>query len=78
MKLVIEVLSRSLKNLEAEETNILNSIDELNQHISEQQKDLEALRSKMNELKQAISILGVKDGTPTSKDKKAKSKGSNS
>lgn len=78
MKLVLEVLSRSLKNLEAEETNMLNSIDELNQHISEQQKDLDALRNKMQELKEAISILGARDVTITSKDKKTKSKGSNS
>lgn len=78
MKLVIEVLSRSLRNLEAEEMNILKSLNELQEDILEQQKDLNLLRSKMSELNQAISILGEKNVTITSKDKKIKSKGDNS
>lgn len=77
MKLVIEVLSRSLANLQAEENNILNTIDEINGELAERKQDLNVLRSKMQELTLAISILGAKDVTTTSKDKKIKSKSSN-
>ncbi len=79
MKLVIEVLTRSLKNLEAETSNIEATIAELDNEIKERRQDLYLIAVKSQELKQAISILeGTKTNAITSKNKKTKSSSNNS
>jgi uncharacterized membrane protein len=73
MKLVLEVLNRSLINLKAEKENIHSEITNLRQEIETQLDTLQTIDLKIDEVQSAVSILKESENVVTSKNKKVKS-----
>lgn len=73
MKLVLEVLNRSLINLKAEKENIHSEIINLRQEIQTQMDTLQTIDLKIDEVQSAVSILKESENVVTSKNKKIKS-----
>ncbi len=73
MKLVLEVLNRSLINLKAEKENIHSEIGNLRQEIQTQMETLQTIDLKIDEVQSAVSILKESENVVTSKNKKIKS-----